>query len=347
MTRHSRRAFLHRTATFGAAVLGATAFQDRATAAEPGPSAEIAAALQRIDPERIRKDLFHLSKSPIPYRKANLTLPGHAKSTLDETDDFLTERLRKLGYSPWKEAVKAQAFGFDASKPRRSAYAMPKPDAPWYELQNVYAEKRGQRKPDEIILLLAHKDSQSWFDSPGAYDNGVGTVTILEFARVLAEYASQRTIRWLWCNEEHRPWTSVTAAKNAKARGDNLIAILNVDSIGGKSQAETDAGKKPNVTLYTKPEGKRLADLVARVNQEYRIGLEQRVLARTSPGDDDGSFINAGFPAAIVSIGSFPYADPNYHDSGDTPEKVDLPNVHLAAKAILAAVLHVDRDGAP
>jgi Peptidase family M28 len=337
MARHSRRTFLCCAAALGAG----------AAAPRQGAVPEIAKVLERIDPERIRKDLFSLCQSPLPYRKANFTLPGHTKSTLDETDDFLTERLTKLGYSPWKEAAKGQAFGRDATKPPRIAYATPKPDAPWYELQNVYAEKRGRERPGEIILLLAHKDSQSWFDSPGAYDNGIGTVTILELARVLAEYANQRTIRFLWCNEEHRPWTSVTAAKNAKARGDNLIAIINVDSIGGKSQAEVAAGKKPNVTLYTKPEGKRLADLVSRVNEDYRIGLDERVVARTSPGDDDGSFIQAGFPSAIVNIGSFPYGDPNYHDRGDTPDKVDIPNVHLAAKAILAAVLHADRDGAP
>ena len=308
---------------------------------------QLAGIIHSIDPERIHSDLVALCKSPLPYRTANRTLPGHAKSTLDEADDFLVERLRRLGYSPWKEVVKAQAFGFNASKPRRTAYATPKADAPWYDLYNVYAERRGNIRPEEIILILAHKDSQSWIASPGAYDNGVGTAAILDMARVLAEVPNRRTIRFLWCNEEHRPWTSVTAANNAKARGDKIVAVFNVDSIGGKSQAEIDAGKKPNVTVYTKPEGKRLAQLLERVNREYRIGLEQRIVERSRPGDDDGSFINAGYPAAIGSLGSVPYVDPNYHDFGDTVDKVDMPNVRLASEAILAAVLHVDRDGAP
>ena len=308
---------------------------------------QIVDLMNRIDPQRIRSDVSYLCEAPFPFRKANFKMPGHARSTLDEVDDFLVHRLRQWRYAPWKETVKGQAFGFDASKPRRSAYAKPPANAPWYDLNNVYAERRGRQLPDETIVLVAHKDSQSWFDSPGAYDNAVGTATILEFANVLKEYANRRTIRFLWCNEEHRPWTSVTAAKNAKARGDKLIAIFNVDSIGGKSQAEIGAGKKPNVTLYTAPEGKRLAELIARMNDEYRIGLEQRIVQRSGPGDDDGSFVKAGFPAAVMNLGSYPYADPNYHDAGDTADKVDMPNVLLAAKAILAAVLHVDRDGAP
>lgn len=307
---------------------------------------QIVEVINRIDPGRIRSDIAYLCEAPLPFRKANFKMPDHAKSTLDETDDFLVRRLTQLRYGPWKEACKGQAFGFDASKPRRNAYAPTPPNSPWFVLNNVYAERRGHEIPDEIIVLVAHKDSQSWFDSPGAYDNAVGTATILEFANVLKDYANRRTIRFLWCNEEHRPWTSVTAAQKAKARGDKLIAIFNTDSIGGKSQAEIDAGKKPNVTLYTAPEGKRLAELMVRVNQQYRIGLDQRIMQRTHPGDDDGSFVKAGYPAAVMNLGSYPYADPNYHDSGDTADKVDMPNVHLAAKAILAAVLHVDRDGA-
>ena len=78
----------------------------------------IADIIHQVDPQRIRQDLFYLCESPLPFRKANLTLPGHGKSTLGETDDFLVQRLSKLGYAPWKEAAKAQAFGFDAKKPR-------------------------------------------------------------------------------------------------------------------------------------------------------------------------------------------------------------------------------------
>lgn len=306
----------------------------------------IGSMIQRVAPERIRDDLFYLCQVPLPFRKANRILPGHTKSTLDETDAFLSGILRRLGYSPWQEAAKAQAFGFDAAKPRRHAYATPSPDAPWYTLHNVYAEQIGHECPKEIILLVAHKDSQSWIDSPGAYDNAVGTAATLELARVLARHAPRRTIRFLWCNEEHRPWTSVAAAENAKRRGDNLIAVVNVDSIGGKPQAEIDQGKKPNVTLFTTLEGRRLADRVTRANELYRIGLDQRTHQRERPGDDDGSFVKAGFPAAIANLGSFPYADPNYHDLGDTADKVDIANVHMAAQAILAAVLITDRDGA-
>ncbi len=297
-----------------------------------------------VSAERMSKHLFYLSKDPLPYRKLNFTLPGHAKNTLYEADDYLAARLTSWGYRVEREGVKVQAFRCDKTKPKSSQYSPPKPGDPWYTAYNVYAEKKGRSRPGEIIVAVAHKDSQSWVHSPGANDNAIGTVGVLEIARALAGYAPERTIRFLFCNEEHVPWTSVTAAQNAKQRGDRIVAVFNTDGIGAKGTEATRAGKKTNVTAFTLPEGERLAQLMGAVNVHFAIGLEQRAAKRPGPGDDDGSFVKAGYPAAVVNIGSLPYADPNYHAEGDIPERCDVPNAAMAARAILAAVLTVDRE---
>ena len=299
--------------------------------------------IEQVVPKQLSHHLFYLSKDPLPYRKLNYTLPGHIQNTLYEADDFIQSNLESWDYPVEKEGVQAQAFGCDTSKPKAHQYAPPEPDSPWYTAYNIYAKKQGITYPDEIILFLAHKDSQSWVDCPGAYDNAVGTVAIMEIARVLKDYPSQRSIWFLFCNEEHKPWTSATAAQNAKERGDNLIAIFNIDSLGGKSQEDIDSGRKTNVTLYTKPEGERFADLMVEVNKTYEIGLIQQKYQRKSPGDDDGSYINAGYPMAVANLGSYPYADPNYHIESDIPENVDIPNVLMATQATMAAGLRVDR----
>ena len=44
------------------------------------------------------------------------------------------------------------------------------------------------------------------------------------------------------------------------------------------------------------------------------------MVERSRPGDDDGSFVQAGYGAAIINIGSWPYGDPEYHAEGDIPE---------------------------
>jgi hypothetical protein len=303
----------------------------------------IARVLSEIDLQRMREDVFYLAHNPLPMRKHNLTVPDHAKSTLEEADDYLAQRLEACDYTVRREGVRVQAFRCDTNKPKAHQYSAPAPEDPWYLANNLLAERRGKTRPNEIILLLAHKDSPSWVHSPGAYDNAVGTVAVLELARIIAKLEPQRTIRFLFCNEEHTPWTSATAANNMRQRGDNLVAIFNLDSLGGKSQADTDAGVKTNVTLYTVDEGKALADLMVEVNESYAIGLRQSVVKRPSPGDDDGSFVHAGYGKAVVSVGSSPYVDPEYHREGDVPERVDYENVRMTAQATLAAVLHVDQ----
>jgi hypothetical protein len=304
--------------------------------------ARIRSVIRQVDTGRMTKNLFALAKDPLPYRKLNLTLPGHAKNTLHEADDYIAARLESARYHVEREGVRVQAFRRDRSKPKSAQYSRPMPEDPWYTAYNLYAAKKGSSRPGDIILVLGHKDSQSWIDSPGANDNAIGTAAILEMAEVLAKYKSRRTIRFLFCNEEHIPWTSVTAARNAKARGDRIIAVFNIDGVGVKSPEDAAARKKTNVTAYTAPEGERLAQLMSAVNLRYAIGLEQRIVKRPRPGDDDGSFINAGYPATVLNIGSWPYGDPNYHGEGDAVELCDVQNAAMAAKATLAAILTLD-----
>jgi hypothetical protein len=296
-----------------------------------------------VNQERMSADLFHLSKDPLPFRKLNLTLPGHEKCTLYEADDFLAKQLESAGYQVDREGVTVQAYRRDTRKPISAQYSAPMLEDPTYTAYNLYAEKRGEKHPDEIIVLVAHKDSQSWIDSPGANDNAIGTIGILEIGRALSAYKSQRAIRFLFCNEEHTPWTSVTAATKAKERGDKIIAVFNTDGIGVKSVQERAAGKKTNVTAYSQPEGLKLAELMSGVNSHFQIGLEQRSVQRTFPNDDDGSFVKAGFPAAVINIGSWPYGDPNYHTPGDIPELCDVENAAMTARAIIAAVMTIDQ----
>jgi hypothetical protein len=296
----------------------------------------------QVDRDELTKNLFYLSKE-LQYRKINYTIPGHTKNSLDEADDFIVSKLESWNYKVEKEAHKAQAFRRDTSKPIRGQFSSPMPEDSWYDLYNIYAKKEGTKYPEKIIIFISHKDSQSWIDSPGAYDNTVGTVANMEIARVLKDYPSQCSLWFVFCNEEHRPWSSVTAANNAKARGDNIIAVINMDGLGGKSQEDIDMGRKTNVTLFTTPEGEKIADVMIEANEKYKIGLIQSKCQRPSPGDDDGSFVNAGYSSAIANIGSFPYMDPNYHDITDIPESVDIENVFMSTKLSLAGSIMLDK----
>jgi hypothetical protein len=307
-------------------------------------SEAVAKLIAQASQAEIGRNLIYLSKDPLPYRKANYTRPGQAQSTLAEADDFIEAKLRGWGYAVEREPLQVQAFRCDTSKHPSHWYSAPDPADPWYAVCNLYAKKAGSEQPDRIIVVVSHKDSPSWIDSPGARDNAAGTCCNLEVARLLAGWLLRKSVWLLYCNEEHTPWTSIAAATNAKARGDNLIAILNIDGTGGRSLDDAAAGRHPNSAVYGTPEGERLADLLAQVNEVYGTGLTQVKRFRKEPGNDDGSFLKAGYPAAIGIHGSLDYEDPAYHRPEDVPERIDPETIRRVAQMVTAAVLTLDQE---
>ena len=299
----------------------------------------------KVRKDLIREGVYYLDKDPLPRRVLNFSLPGHTLSTLEEADIWIEQKLTGWGYTPERDETRVRAFGRDFSKPPSQQYATPPADAPYYTAHNIFANKPGLDHPEKIIVIIAHKDSQSWIASPGANDNAVGTCGTLELAKVLSSYRSKNTLRFIFCNEEHTPWTSVTAARAIKESGQEVLAVINVDGIGVKSLEQ--AGHITNVTRYTTPEGERLADLMISLNQRLALGLEASKYQSERPGDDDGSFINAGFPWSVLNIGSYPYGDPNYHQEGDTADKVDYENAERAVQLTLAFIIHIDMFGRP
>lgn len=299
----------------------------------------------KVDKERISKGVDYLADGNLQRRVLNWSRPGHSASSLKEADEWILKQLIRSGYKPEIDSTMVRAFSRDFSKPLAHQYAPPHKNAPWYIANNIFARKEGKDYPDELIIIVAHKDSQSWIDSPGANDNAIGTCGALELAIVLKEYQPKHTILFIFCNEEHTPWTSVTAAEAIKASGDKVLAVINLDGIGVKPLSQK--GQLRNVTRYTTPEGERLADMMDMLNTRHALGLSQSKFFSRQPGDDDGSFINAGFPWAVLNIGSMPYGDPNYHTEDDTADKVDYENAKVTVQLTLAALLYLDANGRP
>ena len=298
--------------------------------------------IQRVSADRIRRDLFYLCRDPLPFRKVNYTRPGQSINSLAEADAFVRGQLEAAGYDVATTICRVQPFRCDSTKPLHHWYSAPEPGDPACDAANLEVIRHGRVRPEEIIQLISHKDSMSWIDSPGAHDNAVGTVANLELARVLATCDLRRSVRILFCNEEHTPWTSRFAAEAAAARGDHIIAVLNVDSLDGKSEEEMAAGKMNHVIAYSTDEGRILAEFVAACAARHSIGLDVRVVFKQRVNDDDGMFIKAGFRTTVMNLGSWPYADSEYHLPGDVPERVNIANVVRSTQLLLAAILDID-----
>ena len=94
---------------------------------------------------------------------------------------------------------------------------------------NVVADLVGTEKPDEIVIVSGHFDSWNGPGSQGCCDNGTGSMTALEAARILTKVGAKpkRTIRFvLWSGEEQGLYGSKGYVKNHPDELPKISAVL-------------------------------------------------------------------------------------------------------------------------
>ena len=70
---------------------------------------------------------------------------------------------------------------------------------------DVIAKKTGTKYPNEYVILGGHYDQYSYSgNAPGADDDGTGSCGVLEAARVMAGFDTDRTVLFCaWSGEEY------------------------------------------------------------------------------------------------------------------------------------------------
>ncbi len=205
----------------------------------------------------------------------------------------------------------------------------------------IEAQRRGSTLADEIVVIGAHYDCI--MGTPGADDNASGVAACLELARRYADKEPKRTVRFVLFTFEEPPafWDetmgSLVYAKACKAAGDNIVAMISVESIGYYSDA---AGSQ----RYPEPMGHFYPDtggFIAFIGNYSSRALTKRCLRtfrRTTPFPSEGgspigylpgvgwsdhwSFWQAGYPAIMVTD-TAAYRNPHYHMPTDVPETLD------------------------
>ena len=96
---------------------------------------------------------------------------------------------------------------------------------------NLVATILGSEKPEEIVCFTAHYDSVRF--STGAYDNGTGSVTILELLHYFVEHQPKRTLKFIWCGSEEMGLLGSHAYVNQhKDELESYKLCINVDMTG-------------------------------------------------------------------------------------------------------------------
>lgn len=160
-------------------------------------------------------------------------------------------------------------------------------------LYNVFAEIPGTEKPDELVVVGAHIDSWDGPGSEGASDNGTGTITTLEAARLLAAAGAKpkRTIRFVLFSGEEQGLLG--SAAHVKALGDRAAKV--------SAMFCEDSGSNPHTSIaglaMWEPYLTRALSDYNKAFPEKPIQVSVVEQFRAGGGSDHASFAAVGIPA--------------------------------------------------
>jgi photosystem II stability/assembly factor-like uncharacterized protein len=211
-------------------------------------------------------------------------------------------------------------------------------------LNNLEATKTGTLYPDQYYIICAHYDDTSqnpYVRAPGADDNGSGTATVIEAARIFKDYNFDYSIRFvLFAGEEQGLVGSHAYAQSAYLNGEQIQGVLNMDMIGydGNNDglfeihAGTLAGSQSIGTFVQGNVSAWGLNLVP----EYKT-------SGSSTSSDHSSFWTYGY-SAIMIIEDFQDFTPYYHTTNDLLNTLrpsyflDNARVTIGSMALLAGV---------
>lgn len=196
---------------------------------------------------------------------------------------------------------------------------------------NTIATIPGKELPNEYIILSAHFDS--WDGATGATDNGTGTITMLEAARILKKVypnPKRTIIVGLWGSEEQGLNGSRAFVEDHPKIVNNLQALFNQDNGTGRVVSITGQGFL-NAYDYI---GRWLKAVPEDITQHIETSFPG---SPARGGSDYASFVAAGAPAFSLSSLSWDYWNYTWHTNLDTYDKIVFDDVRN--NAILTAIL--------
>jgi hypothetical protein len=230
-------------------------------------------------------------------------------------------------------------------------------------VKNIEAEIPGTQKPEEIIIVGAHYDSVS--GSPGANDNASGVAALLELARNFKEERPERTLRFVAFVNEEPPYFqteemgSRVYARRSRERGDNIIGMISLETIGYYSDAENSQLYPFPFNLFYPSKGNFIGfvgntssrTLVRRAIRVFREDAAFPSQGVAAPGwltgigwSDQWSFWKDAYPGIMITDTAI-FRYPHYHGRSDTPDKIDYDRMVRVVSGISRVILDLVNGG--
>lgn len=196
---------------------------------------------------------------------------------------------------------------------------------------NTIATLPGTEKPDEYIVLSAHFDS--WDGGTGATDNGTGSITMMEAARILKKVypnPKRTIIVGLWGSEEQGLNGSGAFVQDRPEVVDGLQALFNQDNGTGRVVRISGQGFLHAYEFM----GRWLEAVPNDISRQIETTFPG---TPGGGGSDYASFVSAGAPGFSLSSLNWSYFNYTWHTNVDTYDKIVFDDVRN--NAILTAIL--------
>lgn len=200
------------------------------------------------------------------------------------------------------------------------------------ESANLIAEIKGSVHPEKIILIGAHIDS--WFNTPGAHDDGTGCAQVVDVLRIFKVLGlhPQNTIRMvLFMDEEMTQSGARTYAGFVGKEQKQHIACI-----------ETDAGGLLPLGFDLDGTDAMLQSLRKQTDKLTDYGVYQMI--QGYGGEDVGFLKQYGFPLIGLLTNSQRYFE-YHHSANDTVDKVSRREMQLGTASIASLVYLIDKNG--
>lgn len=196
---------------------------------------------------------------------------------------------------------------------------------------NTIATIPGEELPNEYVILSAHFDS--WDGATGATDNGTGTITMMEAARILKKVypnPKRTIIVGHWGSEEQGLNGSRAFVEDHPEIIEGLQVAFNQDNGTGRVVNLSGQGF---LHAYD-----YLGSWLESVPKEITDHIETRFPGTPGGGGSDyASFVAAGAPSFSLSSLSWSYWNYTWHTNLDTYDKIVFDDIRN--NAILTAIL--------
>lgn len=223
-------------------------------------------------------------------------------------------------------------------------------------VRNIEVEIKGKGQAREIVVVGAHYDSAR--GAPGANDNGSGVAMVLELARSLQASKPARTLRFVLFANEEPPYFGTPAmgsrvyADRSHARGENIVAMLSLETIGHYDDAP-GSQQYPAIFKPFFPDAGNfigfIGDLRSRDLVQRSVGVFRAAENFPSEGiatfpwiigidwSDHAAFWRNDYRALMITD-TAPFRYPYYHTAQDKPERVNTARMAQVFQGVRAVV---------